>query len=77
MCSSAVARSIEKIQPKRFQGLHFVLNDFTSEYGVLMEKSLKSTSYLDRLRQLCVKTYKATNGLAPMFVSGHISKENT
>ncbi len=73
ICSSADARSIEKIQPER--SLRFVLNEFTGEYGVLMEKSLKSTAYLDRLRQLCVETYKATNGLAPVFVSGHISKE--
>ena len=43
---------------------------FTSEYGALMEvKSSKSTLYLERLRQLCVETYKATNGLAPVYVS--------
>ena len=66
MCSSADARSIEKI-PER--SLRFVLYDFTSEYGVLMEKSSKSALYLERLRQLCVVTYKATNGLAPAYVS--------
>ncbi len=34
----------------------------------LMEKSSKSTLYLERLKELCVETYKATNnGLAPVF----------
>ncbi len=42
MCSSADARSVEKIQEI---SLRFVLHDFTSEYGVLMEKSWKSTVY--------------------------------
>ncbi len=35
MRSSADARSVEKIQGR---SLRVVLNDFTSEYGVLMEK---------------------------------------
>ncbi len=75
MCSSADAQSIEKIQKR---SLRFVLNDFTSEYGILMEKSSfwrshgevmeKSTFYLEKLRQLHVETYKATNGLAPVYV---------
>ena len=56
MCSTADARSIEKIQER---SLRFALNDLTSEYGILMEKSSKSTLYLERLRQLCVETYKA------------------
>ena len=44
-------------------------NDFTSECGILMEKSSKSALHLERLRQLCVESYKATNGLAPVYVS--------
>ncbi len=62
MCSTAEAQSIEKLQER---SLRFVLNDFTSEYGVLIDKYI----ILDRLRQLCAETYKATNGLAPRFVS--------
>ncbi len=34
-----------------------------------MEKSSKSILYLERLRQLCVETYKAINGLTPVYVS--------
>ncbi len=66
ICSSADARSIEKI---RERSLRFVLNYFTSEYGALMEKSSKSTLYLERLRQFCVDMYKAINGLAAIYVS--------
>ena len=66
MCSSADARSIQKIQER---SLLFVLNHFTCGYRVLMEQSPKFTIYLDRLRQLCVGTFEATNELTPIFAS--------
>ncbi len=73
MCLSAGTPGVEKIQER---SLRLVQNDFTGEYGVLMEKSSKSTLYLGRLRRLhvCVGIKKAKNGLD--FCVVHIPKEN-
>ena len=70
MCSTADIRSIEKTHER--SSLRLVLNDFTNDYSVLMEKPSKSRVYLDRLRQLCVETYNTANILTPISVS-HIS----
>ncbi len=51
MCSSADRRPEYWKDHRQERSLRFVLKDFTSEHGVLLEKSSKSTLYLGRFNR--------------------------
>ena len=63
-------RSLNKIENLQKRGLCFVLDDCTSSYELLLEKSSKPTMNLARERLLCIGVYKTLNSLNPCFVQG-------
>ena len=61
-------RSLNKIKNLQKRALRFVLDDYTSSYELLLEKSGKPTMNLARERLLCTEVYKALNSLNPCFM---------
>ena len=59
--------SLNKIQNLQKRALCFVLNDYTSSYELLFEKSGKPTMNLAQQRPLCIEVYKTFNSLNPCF----------
>ena len=61
-------RSLNKIDNLQKRALCFVLDDYTSSYELLLEKSGKPTMNLARERLLCIEVYKTLNSLNPCFM---------
>ena len=61
-------RSLNKIENLQKRALRFVLDDYTSSYELLLEKSGKPTMNLARERLLCIEVYKTLNSLNPCFM---------
>ena len=65
-CSSKNNIKLERIQKR---ALRFLLNDKTSSYAELIEKSGRPTLSLSRIRQVATEVYKSLNGLNPVYMS--------
>ena len=63
-------RSLNKIENLQKRAFRFVLDDYTSSYELLLEKSGKPNMNLARERLLCIKVYKTLNSLNPCFMQG-------
>ena len=62
-------RSLNKTENLQKWALPFVLDDYTSSYELLLEKSDKPAMNLARReRLLCIKVYKTLNSLNPCFM---------
>ena len=61
-------RSLNKIEDLQKRALRFVLDDYTSSYELLLEKSGKPIMNLARERLLCFEVYKTFNSLNPCFM---------
>ena len=61
-------RSLNKTENLQKWALPFVLDDYTSSYELLLEKSDKPTMNLARKRLLCIEVYKTLNSLNPCFM---------
>ena len=62
------AKSLNKIECLQKRALRFLLNDFTSSYEQLLEKSGKSKMCTNRLRILCIEIFKSINNINPTFM---------
>ena len=58
-------RKIEKIQKRC---LRIALDDYDSDYDVLLRKSGKATMEIKRLRVLAIETFKKVNNLNPNYM---------
>ena len=65
---SSSKRSLNKIKNLQKRALRFVLDDYTSSYELLLEKSGKPTMNLSRERRLHVEVYKTLSSLNPCFM---------
>ena len=61
-------KSLNKIENLQKRDLRFVLDDYTSSYELLLEKSGKPTMNLARERLLCIEVYKTLNSLNLCFM---------
>ena len=61
-CNSKLKRIQENIQKR---ALRFLLNDYESNYGQLLEKSNKSTIEIRKLQTLATEIFKTINLNAP------------
>ena len=58
-------RKIEKIQKR---GIRIVLDDYCSDYDVLLSKSGKVTIEIKRLKVLAIEIFKTVNNLNPNYI---------
>ena len=61
-------RSLNKIKNLQKRALRIVLDDYTSSYELLLEKSGKPTMNLAGERLLCIEVYETLNSLNPCFM---------
>lgn len=64
-CGVTLTRKMEKIQER---ALRFLLNDFTSEYNVMLDKVGLDTLFIRRLKSIACEVFKAINDLSPTFL---------
>ena len=70
-------KSTAKIEKIHKCCLRIILNDNTSDYETLLEKSKKSSMEIKRLRNLAIEIFKTVNNLNPCFMKTiFTSKEN-
>ena len=69
-CGNANIHKMEKIQERT---LRFILDDYTSNYDDILEKSGKSTLYLNRVRIMAQEVYKSINDLSPKYTKEILS----
>ena len=62
---------IENIQKRT---LRFVLNDYTSNYETLLNKSSKCTMEVRRLRVLALEVFRSVNKLNPVYMQSLFEK---
>jgi hypothetical protein len=65
-CSKSSSKNMEKIQER---ALRFLLNDHTSNYNELLQKSGYNTLHLNRLRSIALDVFKCVNSLNPTFLN--------
>ena len=70
-CSQRLINNIENIQ-KRI--LRFVLNDYTSNYETLLNKSSECTMEVRRLRVLALEVFRSVNKLNPVYLQSLFEK---
>ena len=70
---SSSKRSLNKIKNLQKRALRFVLDDYTSSYELLLEKSGKPTMNLARERLLCIEVYKTLNSLIPCLCKNYLN----
>ena len=70
-CFQRLIYKIEKIQ-KRAE--RFVLNDYTSNYETLLNKSSKCTMEVCRLRLLALEVFRSVNTLNPVYMQSLFEK---
>ena len=63
-CGPASTHKIEKLHERV---LRWVLNDYSSAYSDILNKSNSSTLYLKRVRIIAQETFKAINNLSPSY----------
>ena len=61
-------RSLNEIKNLQKRALRFVLDDYTSSYVLLLEKSGKPSMNLLSERHLCIEVYSTFNSLGPCFM---------
>ena len=72
-----IFQSTVKIGKIHKRCLRMVLNDNTSDYQTLLEKSKKTSMEIKRLRNLATEIFKTVNKLNPTFMKNlFTSKEN-
>lgn len=64
-CSKFSRNKIENIQKR---ALRFLLNDYDSDYNILLQKSNKCAMEIRRIRTLALETFKTINDLNPSFM---------
>ena len=70
-------KSTAKIEKIHKRCLRMILNDNTSDYQTLLEKSKKTSMEIKRLRNLATEIFKTVNNLNPSFMKNiFTSKEN-
>ena len=70
-------KSTAKIEKIHKRCLRMILNDNTSDYQALLEKSKKPSMEIKRLRNLATEIFKTVNNLNPSFMKNiFTSKEN-
>ena len=70
-CSKNSLNKIENIQKR---ALRFLLNDYESDYKILLKKCNKCTMEVRRLRTLALETFKTLNDLNPAFMKNIFAK---
>ena len=70
-CSKNSLNKIENIQKR---ALRFLLNDYESDYKILLKKCNKCTMEVRRLRTLALETFKTLNDLNPAFMKNLFAK---
>ena len=70
-CSQRLINKIENIQKRT---LRFVLNDYTSNYETLLNKSSKCTMEVRRLRLLALEVFRFVNKLNPVYMQSLLEK---
>ena len=70
-CSQRLMNKIENIQKRT---LRFVLNDYTSNYETLLNKSSKCTMEVRRLRVLALEVFRSVNKLNPVYMQSLFEK---
>ena len=66
-------RSLNKIENLLKRTLRFVLDDYTSSYDLLLEKSGKSTMNLAREILLCIEVYKTLSILSHVLCKNYLN----
>ena len=61
--------SIRKIEKMQKRCLRIVLDDYDSDYDVLLRKSGKITMEIKRLRVLTIEIFKKVNNLYPNYMT--------
>ena len=61
-----MAKCVERIQKR---ALRFVLNDFTSDYDVLLSKANTNTLFLSRLKNIATEVFKCVNNINVSFMN--------
>ena len=72
-CGKVNARKLERLQCR---ALRFVLNDFTSYYEQLLEKSGETQLIITRIRALAIEVYKCVTGIAPSHMCEMYNRQN-
>ena len=71
------AQSLNKIENLQKRALRFLLNDYSSTYENLLEKSGYPNMNLGRYRTLCIEIYKTLNKLNPDYMNDIFKLRNT
>ena len=69
-CSCKSSQKIEQIQKRC---LRIILNDYTSDYETLLEKSGKPSMEIKRIRTLAIEIFKTVNNMNPSFMKNIFS----
>ena len=67
-------KSINKIENIQKRALRFLLNDSSSDYETLLNKTNKCTMEVKRLRLLALEIFKAFNQNCPTFIKNYFEK---
>ncbi len=65
MCSKSDSKKIEKVQER---ALCFIYRKCESDYKSLLNLAESSSLYMDKLRTIVTKVYKAINGMSPEYL---------
>ena len=66
--SSSACELIRKIEIIQKSCLRIVLDDYESDYDILLRKSAKLTIEIKQLRVLAIETFKGVNNLNPNYM---------
>ncbi len=72
-CDKSSTRKIEKTQER---ALRFLLNDKTSSYALLLEKSNSTTLHVRRIKAIACDVFKSLNDFNPSFMTGMFEKKD-
>ena len=64
----ASSRSLTKIENLHKRALRFMLEDYSTSYEIILEKSSKFSMDVKRKHKLCAEIYKTLNNLNPSFM---------
>ena len=64
----ASSKSLTKIENLHKRALRFMLDDYSSSYKRILEKSCKFSMDVKRKHKLCIEIYKTINNLNPSFM---------
>ena len=66
----ARSKFLTKIENLHKRALRFIIDDYTSSYKRILEKSSKFSMDVKRKHKLCIEIYKTLNNLNPSFKKG-------